>query len=119
MSGICIKGMEMPVCHFKTSESYNVHGFWMVYPDGKSKLNIVVGSDHWVCEAIPVPDHGDLIDRDPFVKFIKEHWDSSDQWFVDQLEARQTIIPADLPVMYYPQVPGITPTVISDTEEDG
>lgn len=62
--GIYISGMEMPVCHFKTSESYNVHGFWMVYPDGKSKLHIVVGSDNFVCEAIPVTDHGRLGDLD-------------------------------------------------------
>ena len=46
-------------------------------------------------EAVPVPPHGDLIDRKPFVEFIKTHWDSYDQWFVEQLEARPTIIPAD------------------------
>lgn len=28
-------------------------------------------------------------------------------------------LPADLPVMYYPQVDGITPTVISDKEGEG
>jgi len=66
VSGIYIPGMEMPVCHFKTSETYNVHGFWMVYPDGKSKLHIMVDSNHWVCEVIPVPDHGRLIDADEF-----------------------------------------------------
>ena len=47
------------------------------------------------CTAVPVPPHGDLIDREPFVQFIKTHWDSYDQWFVEQLEARPTIIPAD------------------------
>jgi hypothetical protein len=45
--------------------------------------------------AVPIPPHGDLIDREPFVQFIKTHWDSYDQWFVAQLEARPTIIPAD------------------------
>ena len=67
MSGIYIKGMEMPKCHFKTSESYNVHGFWIVYPDGTSKLRIFVGNDLWECGAIPVPDHGRLIDADALV----------------------------------------------------
>ncbi len=47
------------------------------------------------CPLIPVPPHGDLIDRKPFVEFIKTHWDSYDQWFVEQLEARPTIIPAE------------------------
>lgn len=47
------------------------------------------------CPLVPVPPHGDLIDRDPFIEFIKTHWDSYDQWFVEQLEARPTIIPAE------------------------
>lgn len=47
------------------------------------------------CPLVPVPPHGDLIDRKPFVEFIKTYWDSYDQWFVEQLEARPTIIPAD------------------------
>jgi len=47
------------------------------------------------CPLVPVPPHGDLIDREPFIQFIKTHWDSYDQWFVDQLEARPTIIPAE------------------------
>lgn len=47
------------------------------------------------CPLIFIPPHGDLIDRDPFIKFIKTHWDSYDQWFVDQLEARPTVITAD------------------------
>lgn len=46
------------------------------------------------CPLVPVPPHGDLIDRDQFIEFIKTHWDSYDQRFVEQLEARPTIIPA-------------------------
>ena len=46
-------------------------------------------------KAVPVPPHGDLIERDQFIEFIKTHWDSYDQWFVEQLEARPTIIPAE------------------------
>ena len=47
------------------------------------------------CPLVSVPPHGDLIDRDLFIEFIKTHWDSYDQWFVEQLEARPTIIPAE------------------------
>ena len=47
------------------------------------------------CPLVPIPPHGDLIDRDPFIEFIKTHWDSYDQWFAEQLEARPTIIPAE------------------------
>jgi hypothetical protein len=50
---------------------------------------------HPDCPLVPVPPHGDLIDRDSFIEFIKTHWDSYDQWFVEQLEARPTIIPAE------------------------
>ncbi len=46
-------------------------------------------------QAEEVPPHGDLIDRDPFIDFIKTHWDSYDQWFIGQLEARPTIIEAE------------------------
>lgn len=120
--GIYIPGMEMPVCHFKTSESYNVHGFWVVYPDGKSKLHIMVGSDHWVCDAIPVPNHGRLIDGDSktFPTFHrKELNDYMKGWnaCLRSVQQQPTIIPADLLVMHYPQVPGITPTVIAEEGE--
>lgn len=99
---VFINGMEMPVCHFKTSESYNIHGFWMVYPDGKSKLHIMVGSDHWACEVISVPDHGRLIDADADPSEYVTVWDCECSEFgrqtvmaVDDLAYLPTIIPAD------------------------
>ena len=92
---ILIKGMEMPKCHFKTGESYNVHGFWMVYPDGKSKLHIMVDSDHWVCEAIPVPPHGRLIDADALRAEVKKHATPSDAWVFSLIRTAPTIIPAE------------------------
>ena len=87
--GVYIKGMEMPK-----------EGNWRsirIYPDGTIGRPIGFGDYALVegAQAVPVPPHGDLIDRDPFVQFIKSHWDSSDQWFVEQLEARPTIIPAE------------------------
>ena len=48
-------------------------------------------------KAIVVPNHGDLIDRDAFVKFIKENWSIYDQWIVGVLDARPTVIPAEPP----------------------
>lgn len=87
---VLIKGMEMPK-----------EGSWItlrVFPDGQCFLYSWCGNDFDFMEhltAVPVPPHGDLIDRDPFIEFIKTHWDSFDQWFVEQLEARPTIIPAE------------------------
>ena len=99
MSGIYIKGMEMPeTCYecpcgdnefyecMATKDRNSYHHDEYGYPDGERQ--------EW-CPLIPVPDHGDLIDREPFIDFIKTHWDSADQWFVDQLEARPTIISAE------------------------
>ena len=94
MSGIYFPGMEMPECHFKTSESYNVHGFWMVYPDGTSKLHIFVGNDLWECGAVPVPDHGDLIDRDALWKKINRICDRRDAGIISDLTCLQQILSA-------------------------
>ena len=80
MIGIYLPNMEMP------KEGYRL---LLLHSDGT--VQSTVGET----KAVPVPPHGDLIDREPFVQFIKTHWDSYDQWFVEQLEARPTIIPAD------------------------
>ena len=87
--GIYIDGMEMPK-----------EGSWTtvrIYPDGTCAVPNWQGDCTLIkdTKAVPVPPHGDLIDREPFVQFIKTHWDSYDQWFVEQLEARPTIIPAE------------------------
>ena len=80
---ILIKGMEMPKrcggCFLRV---------------GECKQRIYMEDRPHDCPLVPVPPHGDLIDRDQFIEFIKTHWDSYDQWFVEQLEARPTIIPA-------------------------
>lgn len=86
--GVYIKGMEMPTscraCLYSRTDIRNVD--WCVLTEKDLPCD---------CPLVPVPSHGDLIDRDPFIEFIKTHWDSYDQWFVDQLEARPTVIPAD------------------------
>ena len=88
---IYIKGMEMPTscynCPCADLEFYdcNLMPGTRIERENRSPN----------CPLVPVPPHGDLIDRKPFVEFIKTHWDGYDQWFVGQLEARPTIIPAD------------------------
>ena len=86
--GVYIKCMEMPTscraCLYSRTDIRNVD--WCVLTEKDLPCD---------CPLVPVPSHGDLIDRKPFVEFIKTHWDSYDQWFVDQLEARPTVITAD------------------------
>ena len=88
---LLINGIEMPTDH----------PLWIiVHSDGTVEANEVsasrpVGWQTLRNAAVPVPPHGDLIDRDPFIEFIKTYWDGYDQWFVGQLEARPTIIPAE------------------------
>lgn len=86
--GVYIKGMEMPT----SCEDCRFHDGWCLLLPGIAQARNERRED---CPLVPVPPHGDLIDRDPFVEFIKKHWDSYDQWFVEQLEARPTIIPAE------------------------
>lgn len=71
----------------QTGQSYRI--------DGTDYYTPYVGEMPTIYKAVPVPPHGDLIDRKPFIQFIKTHWDSYDQWFVEQLEARPTIIPEE------------------------
>ena len=86
---VIVKGLEMPKicgqCQIKLGIDCE---FW-------KHVRSVSLDRHKDCPLTPVPPHGDLIDRDQFIEFIKTHWDSYDQWFVEQLEARPTIIPAE------------------------
>ena len=85
MSDVLIRGMEMPkpgqIVLVEIDENGDV---FAAYDGGRTKLVQY--------KAVPVPPHGDLIDRDLFIEFIKTHYD---QWFVEQLEARPTIIEAE------------------------
>ena len=110
--GVYIKGMEMPkncwecpCYHHKIDDGYYDYEICganrTIFNDGYS--SVTGHKDHIDpfkkrldnCPLVPVPPHGDLIDREPFIQFIKTYWDSYDQWFVEQLEARPTIIPAE------------------------
>ena len=99
---ILIKGMKMPEsCEdcplIQTDENYYgdvmsqscnliYKGYLSDVPHGERRKD---------CPLIEVPPHGDLIDREPFIEFIEKNWDSYDQWFIGQLEARPIVIPAD------------------------
>ena len=110
MSGIYIKGMDMPkscdVCPF------NVFKICLINTLQEGKYSVTHS-----CPLIPVPEHGDLIEREPLRASIKESIDECHKWakevnegemyarvsqslgtFVEcslRIKAAPTIIPAD------------------------
>jgi len=90
------------------------------------------------CPLIELPPHGRLIDADALMQEFDKSQKSADfhgrgfsdafymgneicaeWWAVERkVEDAPTIIEADTPVMFYPQVQGITPTVILEEERD-
>ena len=117
---VYIRGMEMPKscydCRFRD-------GVWCrAYPGRVVQDAYKSHTRDDDCPLIPVPDHGRLIDADALVL---------NAWYtngglktlansipIERVTTAPTIIPADIPVMYYPQVTGITPTLISE-DKDG
>lgn len=109
MSGIYIKGMEMPkrclACQLNydscacilTGSRYYKHG--VEFDPGEERLPD--------CPLIPVPYHGDLIERDDLISFCVRN--KTDEWnkqvvttyakaldeFEDIVQDAPTIIPAD------------------------
>ena len=102
MSGIYIPGMEMP----KTGRYFVA----VDNTDGKDKTVISVMSEFErgdktrpllaVCEIIPVPDHGRIIDADALWDVAYKAWGTEyDPWvcnlFMEMINNAPTIIPAD------------------------
>ena len=85
MSGVYIPGMEMP----KDGE----HPYWVtIHSDGIIEYNKNKGQGWQTSEAVPVPDHGRLIDADALL----DVWD--DNHTIPSAAAKvivKTIIPAD------------------------
>ena len=88
MSDILIRGMEMPKdlpLIIKISQNGTVYISQGIY-----------GIGHGVATAVPIPPHGDLIDRDALKN--KHHW--TDDFYeteyveVEDIDAAPTIIPA-------------------------
>ena len=95
--GIYIKGMKIPehcgVCRFA------VDGWCYAY--GKPNIDALANDGRTnFCPLVPVPPHGDLIDRDAAAEKI---WDdmrfpsnlANAQFFVNELREMPTIIPAE------------------------
>ena len=106
---IYISGVEMPKEHPL---------YITLRPDGSVHVWDSYNGEGYGTQAISVPEHGRLIDADA-LDYFKDDSGIAVFDFVTrgQIHAAPTIIPADPPVMEYPQVPGITPTVIAEEGE--
>ena len=74
MSGVYIKGMEMPTAGTVIA-IYKLNGKFYASMHGTE-----------LCPLVPVPDHGDLIERDTLPWYLKD---------VTEILEAPTIIPAD------------------------
>ena len=86
MSGIYIPNMQMPTDDY--DDKMEPTAVW-VYPNGYTVVFKDNGNVMQYTKAIPVPDHGDLIDRD---MVLKKAWDV--ETFVDAVKYAPIIIPA-------------------------
>ena len=86
---VYIKGMEMPT-------EGEASRLVIITCDGRA---IAIDGPHRdVCEAIPVPDHGRLIDADALLNSIAEEYKRYESVKIIsriELETAKTIIPAD------------------------
>lgn len=107
---IYISGVEMPKEHPL---------YITLRPDGSVHVWDSYSGEGYGTQAISVPEHGKLIDADAAIanRNTDMNWCYDLYDLPDYLADCPTIISADPPVMYYPQVPGITPIVISDKEK--
>lgn len=85
----------------------------------------------YIANGVPLPKgHGRLIDADALKKDDEvAEWLSLDavrtgkmlkrfsELFIKKIDVAPTVIEADTKSMYYPQVDGITPTVVAESEE--
>ena len=86
--GVYIRGMEMPKsCGLTVT----------IYSDGRVVQFLGYGEKKQLGTAIPVPDHGDLIDRDALKKECKENAKRGVGLWVDYMDISlaPAIIPAD------------------------
>lgn len=119
---IYISGMELPTVELGAIPV-------IIFADGCVENFF---SHEKIGKAMPVPEHGDLIERDTLSKRIKEETINQAEFYADRwhpvvlaygdcygkVQNAPTIIPADIKTMYYPQVDGITPTVIKPKKEE-
>jgi len=92
MAGVYIPGMQMPT----NKDTMEPTAVW-VYPNGYAVVFQDRGNMTQYTQAIPVSDHGDLIERDKLrqTMFIGEQclysWDEVE----DAIDFAPTVIPAD------------------------
>ena len=82
MSGIYIKGAKMPT-------EYTGRMFIRIWPDGIADIQYEGAVGGWDTQAIELPDHGDLIDRDEIRKSIRESIQSCKGWRNEIDEGRE------------------------------
>lgn len=102
---VLIKGMEMPTsctdCPFKGFDRVKGRGNICTINDSITLHAVLDGLDvKFVrmgdCPLIPVPPHGDLIDRDALLQRAIPHGWSTPKWVSDiAIEDAPTIIPAE------------------------
>ena len=113
---VLITGMEMPTSCQNCFASDDGSRFCKA-----AKEHIPMLGKPKFCPLVLVPPHGRLIDADALRTDWLENGENEYVYdtnaFLDSLDYAPTIIPADPPVMFYPQVPGITPTVIKEESE--
>ena len=94
---VLIKGMKMPDGCDKCILSEIMSGENEPLILSCKVTDYITHETDWeeLCPLVEIPTpHGRLIDADAFISFIEEHWDSYDQWVVQILEERPTIIEA-------------------------
>lgn len=87
--GIYIKGMEMP----KEAGKYRIE-----FDQCGNPYLLSDNGDGGIWHIIPVPKHGDLIDRKELIKDDHQHYEyMSDEFYVTvrDIECAPTIIPAE------------------------
>ena len=85
---VLIKGMEMPVIELDWTIRYGADGKWYAID-----TNAETSDGKWH-EIIPVPPHGDLIERD----VLEQEFDKlvyHDSWYYNTLHHAPVIIPAE------------------------
>lgn len=93
MSGIYIPGLEMPKRGHTVTLTIMGGGEAVVqYYDCKPQLTVPI-----VYKAVPVPDHGDLIDRDKLEKDIDKYigGEESRSRFHHWVQVQDAVIPMD------------------------
>lgn len=91
MSGVYIKGMQMPTnCFLCPLSVLNENRLFCEV----TKNEVLRAKIDVECPLIPVPDHGDLIDREA-IPYMKGEWAVDDKVDRYTIEEMPTIIPAD------------------------